>query len=409
MGNIKKTIILGFGLFSMFFGASNVFLPSYIGAKIGENFLSSAVAFSLTGVGLTLLGLIVVIKSDGDYLKIFEPLGEKFSKTFLILAFLSVGPIIAIPRTAATTFEMGVKPFFPNFSGFVVTLIFFVICILFSINKNDVVSEIAKYLTPILLISIVTLIIFGIFNVDKNSVGIVIENPFAFSFLEGYNTLDAIAAIIFARFIYHSVQNEKNPVKISINASIIAAIGLFVVYTGIMYLGKTINIADKASLDRTLLMVKISGILLGKFGNIVLGIIISFACLTTAIGLISAVSEFFYEIFKEKIKYIYIVCVITFVSFLISQLSVDIIIQMAVPILLVFYPVLIVLIILSLFKGRYINRFVIKYTTYTTLVFAIIDRFYNFMPFNSIGMAWIIPTIIAFLISSIISLGYIKK
>lgn len=374
MKNIKKTIVLGFALFSMFFGASNVFLPSYIGARVGDRVYLSSILFSMTAIGLSLLAFLVVMKNKGDFNKLFEPLGKNFSKIFLILCFLTIGPIIAIPRTAATTYEMGIKPFLPGLNGTLVTLAFFLVCMVFCINKNDVLSDIGKYLTPILLISTAILIIFGIINKDKLILEKSVENIYSYSFLEGYNTLDPIASIIYAKFIYEIVKDDKNPMKIGIRSSAIAGIGLFLVYTGIMYLGNTANILAKQSLDRTELLVQITNLILGRAGGIVLGITVGLACLTTAVGLVASVSEFFYELLNSKIKYTYIVIVICFVSFLISQLRVDVIISMAVPMLLIFYPVLIAVILLNILKGKYINDRVIKYVTYITLILAIVYK-----------------------------------
>ncbi|WP_067139913.1 branched-chain amino acid transport system II carrier protein [Oceanivirga salmonicida] len=403
MKDTKRVLILGFALFAMFFGAGNVLLPSAIGLRVGEHLLLATIGFVITGVGLPLVGLLVVFKNKGNYLTLFDPMGKMFSKIFLLLAFLSIGPIIAIPRTAATTFEMGIYPIFPSVNATIVTGIFFVLCILFCINKAKVLDEIGKILTPLLLITLIILIVLGIFNKDTVVNPVTVKNVFTFSFLEGYNTLDAIAAIIFGQLIYKAVKNEKNAMKLSIKASFIALIGLMGVYAGLMYLGNTVNIPNAIQYDRTEYTIKITEVLLGNYGKIILGIITSLACLTTAIGLIASVSEFFEELLNEKIDYKIIVIVISTISFIISQLKVDIIIKLAGPILNVFYPVLIVLIGLTIFKGRLITDRVIFYTTYTTLTIAIIDQIMaNTLPLSQIGMAWLVPTVIVLMISILV-------
>ena len=122
-----KTLVIGFALFAMFFGAGNVLLPPFIGLKTGSSYYMSIIGFVLTGVGLPLLTLLVIFYIDGKYEKLFEPLGKNFSKFLMVAAFLTIGPAIGIPRTAATTFEIGMKPFFPSLSPIVGSIIFFLI------------------------------------------------------------------------------------------------------------------------------------------------------------------------------------------------------------------------------------------------------------------------------------------
>lgn len=362
----------------MFFGAGNVFLPSYIGIRVGSSLYLSIIGFAITAVGLPLIGLLVVIKNEGNYLRLFEPMGEMFSRIYLILTFLIIGPIIAMPRIAATTYEMGILPLFPNLNKVIVSLIFFSICILFSINKNKVVERVGSYLTPLLIITLILLIISGL--VYKNNVVVSkLNNPFIFSFIEGYNTLDAIASIVFAKLIYDSVKNEKNSLNISKKACIIAAICLVLVYAGLIFLGNRIFIENGLDKARTILILDITKKLLGNFGIVVLALIVILACLTTSIGLISAVSNYFVELFDYKIKYNIFVVIITLIAFLISYLSVDSIINLSVPILSIFYPVLIVIIILNTFKGKYINSKVIQVFTYITLIISIINQIKNFI------------------------------
>lgn len=379
MKDLKKSILLGLGLFAMFFGAGNAFLPSYIGVRVGTGLYLSIIGFAITAVGLPLLGLMVVIQNEGNYLKLFEPMGQIFSKIYLLLTFLIIGPIIAMPRIASTTYEMGVSPLFPYAGKLLVSFVFFAICILFSINKNKVVERVGGYLTPILIATLVLLIISGLVYKDTKVLESSVKNPFIFSFMEGYNTLDAIASIVFAKLIYDAVKSEKNRLKISKRACLIAAMCLTLVYAGLIFLGNRIFIENGIEKARTILILDITKKLLGDFGIIILAIIVILACLTTAIGLISAVSNYFVELFEYKISYNVFVFIITIVAFSISHLSVDMIISLSIPILSIFYPVLIVILILNLLKSKYINSNVIKFCTYTTLVLAIINQIKNFV------------------------------
>lgn len=398
-----KTLVIGFALFAMFFGAGNVLLPPFIGLKTGSSYYMSIIGFVLTGVGLPLLTLLVIFYIDGKYEKLFEPLGKNFSKFLMVAAFLTIGPAIGIPRTAATTFEIGMKPFFPSLSPIVGSIIFFLINLFFVMKKSNVLDKIGKLLTPTLLVTIVVLIIKGIISpIESTSAGV---SPDAFSqgFLEGYNTVDAVAAVIFAGLVWKSlgqtISDKEVLKKTSIKAAFIAALGLSAIYSGFIYLGATSN--APIDIERTALLNLITKSLLGNYGVALLSIIVSLACLTTSIGLIVSVSSYFEEVLNYKVKYNVVVLVVISISYAISQLGVDKIINYALPILLVFYPLLITVLFLTLSKA---SPVVSKYTTYTTFVVSIIDQIYP-LPLHNQGFAWLIPALICYAGVTLIQIG----
>ncbi|WP_068268916.1 branched-chain amino acid transport system II carrier protein [Caviibacter abscessus] len=404
--NKFKTLIIGFALFAMFFGAGNVLLPPFIGLKSGSNFYMSIAGFILTGVGLPLLALLVVFYINGEYTKLFEPLGTNFSKFLLVAAFLTIGPAIAIPRTAATTFEVGIKPFFPMISPVIGGLIFFLINLVFVMKKSDVLDKIGSLLTPALILTTVMLIVKGIIK-PIAPIGVPhIPDAFSQGFLEGYNTIDAVASVIFAGLVWNNlsqtIKNKEVLKKTSIKASFIAAIGLSAIYAGFIYLGATASTVFPQNIERTTLLNGITTKLLGNSGMSLLAIIVSLACLTTSIGLIVSVSSYFEKVLNYKVKYNVIVIFVVATSYIISQLGVDKIINYTIPILTVFYPLLIVVLFLTLSKANYK---VYRYTTYTTFVFCIIDLLYP-LPLHEQGFAWLIPTFIAY---AILTLEYAWK
>lgn len=397
-----RTLIIGFALFAMFFGAGNVLLPPFIGLKAGTSFYMSIAGFVLTGVGLPLLALLVVFYIDGDYTKLFEPLGSKFAKFLMVSAFLTIGPAIGIPRTAATTFEVGLKPFFPYLSPIIGCFIFFLINLIFVMRKSDVLDKIGSLLTPALLLTTVILIIKGIIK-PIAPIGLPsISDAFSQGFLEGYNTIDAVASVIFAGLVWKSlsqtISDKELLKKTSVKASFIAALGLSAIYAGFIYLGATSSTVFSGDIERTALLNGITTRLLGNSGMILLAIIVSLACLTTSIGLIVSVSSYFEEVLNYKVKYNAIVMFVVTMSYIISQLGVDKIIKYAIPILIVFYPLLIVVLFLTLSKT---GEKVYKYTTYTTFVFCIIDQIYP-LPLHSQGFAWLIPTFIAYAVLTLV-------
>ena len=398
-----KTLVIGFALFAMFFGAGNVLLPPFIGLKTGSSYYMSIIGFVLTGVGLPLLTLLVIFYIDGKYEKLFEPLGKNFSKFLMVAAFLTIGPAIGIPRTAATTFEIGMKPFFPSLSPIVGSIIFFLINLFFVMKKSNVLDKIGKLLTPTLLVTIVVLIIKGIINPIASTSAGVSPDAFSQGFLEGYNTVDAVAAVIFAGLVWKSlgqtISDKEVLKKTSIKAAFIAALGLSAIYSGFIYLGATSN--APIDIERTALLNLITKSLLGNYGVALLSIIVSLACLTTSIGLIVSVSSYFEEVLNYKVKYNVVVLVVISISYAISQLGVDKIINYALPILLVFYPLLITVLFLTLSKA---SPVVSKYTTYTTFVVSIIDQIYP-LPLHNQGFAWLIPALICYAGVTLIQIG----
>jgi len=398
-----KTLVIGFALFAMFFGAGNVLLPPFIGLKTGSSYYMSIIGFVLTGVGLPLLTLLVIFYIDGKYEKLFEPLGKNFSKFLMVAAFLTIGPAIGIPRTAATTFEIGMKPFFPSLSPIVGSIIFFLINLFFVMKKSNVLDKIGKLLTPTLLVTIVVLIIKGIISPIASTSAGVSPDAFSQGFLEGYNTVDAVAAVIFAGLVWKSLGqtiNDKEVLKkTSIKAAFIAALGLSAIYSGFIYLGATSN--APIDIERTALLNLITKSLLGNYGVALLSIIVSLACLTTSIGLIVSVSSYFEEVLNYKVKYNVVVLVVISISYAISQLGVDKIINYALPVLLVFYPLLITVLFLTLSKA---SPVVSKYTTYTTFVVSIIDQIYP-LPLHNQGFAWLIPALICYAGVTLIQIG----
>lgn len=398
-----KTLVIGFALFAMFFGAGNVLLPPFIGLKTGSSYYMSIIGFVLTGVGLPLLTLLVIFYIDGKYEKLFEPLGKNFSKFLMVAAFLTIGPAIGIPRTAATTFEIGMKPFFPSLSPIVGSIIFFLINLFFVMKKSNVLDKIGKLLTPTLLVTIVVLIIKGIISPIASTSAGVSPDAFSQGFLEGYNTVDAVAAVIFAGLVWKSlgqtISDKEVLKKTSIKAAFIAALGLSAIYSGFIYLGATSN--APIDIERTALLNLITKSLLGNYGVALLSIIVSLACLTTSIGLIVSVSSYFEEVLSYKVKYNVVVLVVISISYAISQLGVDKIINYALPILLVFYPLLITVLFLTLSKA---SPVVSKYTTYTTFVVSIIDQIYP-LPLHNQGFAWLIPALICYAGVTLIQIG----
>ncbi|MCM0646952.1 branched-chain amino acid transport system II carrier protein [Clostridium swellfunianum] len=415
----KDIIVIGFALFAMFFGAGNLIFPPTLGKMVGTKFLPAIIGFLLTGVGLPLMGIIASAKINGS----FDDMASKVSKNFSLIAgtalVLAIGPLLAIPRTAATTYELGIKPLFPFISPLAAIIIYFLINLAFVLKPSSIIDNIGKILTPILLLMLASIIIKGIVTPIGAITATPVANVLPRALLEGYQTMDAMASVMFSSIIIASVASrgyKKNSeiVSTTIKAGLVAVLGLAFVYGGLLYLGaQTVQIFPQ-DITKTELVIEIARRTLGSFGSIALGLSVALACLTTSIGLTATAAEFFSKTLTNgKVSYKVNVMLITVLSIFVAMMGVDNIVQFASPILSILYPVVIVLILTTLMGKLIKHNKVVAAAVYTTLVVSIIDTLtglgylptaiksiFLLIPLASNGFAWVIPAFVAMFISS---------
>ena len=416
--NFKDVIVIGFALFAMFFGAGNLIFPPYLGVLSGSSWLVAFIGFLFADGGLALLAVIAATKFNGDTSKMFSRAGKGLSIALGCAMVICIGPLLAIPRTAATTYEMGIMPLFgTSIPVLLFCILFFAISYVLTIRPSKVVDIVGQFLTPALLIALAFIIIKGIISplgdiVDKP----MIPNVFAEGITQGYQTMDALAASVFASIIIMSViakgyTGEKEKMKATISAGVIAVIGMALVYGGLCYLGATVSQQYGQDVQQTALIVAITAALLGTTGKILLAIIVALACLTTAIGLSSAAGQYFSTLTDGKLKYEHIVIVVCVFSAIISNFGVSTIIQFSSPILSMVYPATITLVILALFSNKIKNDNVFKCAAYMALLVSVLTvatsfgvkiPLVNSLPFASLGFNWIVPVVIAGIIGNFI-------
>lgn len=244
----KNTWIVGFMLFAIFFGAGNLIFPPNLGFSSGQFFWPAIFGFVITGVGLPLLGIIVGSLDEDGYKGALKKINPTFGVIFLVAIYLTIGPLFAIPRTGATSYEMAVVPFLDKPSAmslFIFTLIFFGITLWLSINPSKMVDRIGSILTPLLLVSIIALVIKGFMLLSDESPVTADSNiytgntrSFFTGFTNGYNTMDAIAAIAFSVIVISAIKGkgitkETGLFKQTAFSGIIAAIALGFIYVSL--------------------------------------------------------------------------------------------------------------------------------------------------------------------------------
>lgn len=419
----KDVFVLGLALFAMFFGAGNLIFPPYLGLMAGKNWVICAIGFIITAIGMPLLGIIASAKAGGTIDAVGNKVGPVFSKIFATVIILAIGPLLAIPRTGATTFETGIKPMLssanPMIVSIIVSIIFFGLTLYFVIKPSEIVDKIGKILTPLLLIMIFIIIIKGILSPIGTPATFMEKSPLSTGFTEGYQTLDALASLVFAGVMLSSLvakgyKNIQEQVGLTIRAGLIATIGLCIVYGGLIYLGACANSVYPLDTPKSDLLIAITNTLLGSFGKIALGVVVSLACLTTSIGLTATVGSFFNKLSNNKLSYELIVISTCIFSAIFANIGVETIVKIAVPLLVLVYPVSIVLILMHVFdeympNTAYIGAVLGAFSTslYDALSVMGVDvsflkNIINSIPLSSIGFSWVLPSIIGGLLTTIL-------
>lgn len=424
----SEFISLSIMLFGLFFGAGNLIFPPMLGYNSGNKTLISFIFFTLTAIIFPVLGVITVSKTNGlqNLSRRVHPL---FALIFTVIIYLSIGPGLGIPRAGVVPFEMAIFQYLPkgfdaNISRLIYTLVFFSIAYYVSLTPNKLVKRSGKILTPILLFLILILFL-GILFKNPNNVGLpkgdYIKSPAVVGFVEGYNTLDAIAALNFGFVISltlrkFNISDEKDIVRYSIKSGILAGIILLIIYAILSYIGMVLSGSNITFENGAQILSYISESLFGNFGVALVILIFTLACLTTSIGLIVSISEYFATLTKGINEKAW-VGIITLFSFVISNFGLNTILSISVPVLQIVYPFSLVIIVLGLIHDKFkFSRSTYVVSAIITFAISILTMLVNYgvelpfltkiiksLPFYSVGLNWVIPSILSILLTQLIS------
>lgn len=385
--------------------------PPYLGLQSGSQWLLGFAGYYIADIGLALISMFALIRVRG-YETVLAPLGNKLSALVMSAIVLCLGPFICIPRTAATTFELSVLPLFESFPAPLFYILFFGLVLLLCLNQSAVVDIVGKVLTPVLFIGLITMIVLGIINpLGPIDAPAVVDSVFATGVEAGYQTMDVLATMIFSALILNSVaakghDDPKGQIKVSLGASVIAGIGLLIVYCGLTYLGATVCTLHSTSLDRTqLLILLIQDLLPGRIGVIFFAIVVCMACLTTAIALSSSFANYFNTVSNGKLNYKLLVVFVCVFSATISCIGTESIIALASPVLSIVYPPVLVLLFSSMIPRM--NLWSIRLSTLVAMLcgvyevicsYGLLNNFLTTLPFGSLGFGWLLPSVLAALV-----------
>ncbi|WAA08622.1 branched-chain amino acid transport system II carrier protein [Fervidibacillus albus] len=435
--SMTSYVFIGVMLFALFFGAGNLIFPATLGQQAGMNVGIALLGFLITGIGLPFVGIMAIGISKSDSLQeLASKVHPIYGVLFTTLLYLTIGPFFAIPRTGAVAYEIGIAPFIGDGAGRIAlllfTLFFFLVTLWLSLSPGKLVDRIGKWLAPAIIVLIFILIVLSFINPIgslQGAQGDYANDAFLKGFLEGYNTMDALASLVFGIIVIKAIRDlgvtsRKGILLTTMKSSLLAVLLLGGIYSGIAYIGAT-SVEQYGLFDTggPVLSSAFSHYF-GSFGTGVLAIVIILACLTTSVGLIVSCSEYFEKLFP-RFGYKSFAVFFTILSFVIANFGLTRIISYSVPMLMFLYPLAIVLMILA-FISKFIDssRFVFSTTIFVTFAVSIVDglktlckslnieyfdwlqtviSFYEqVLPFYEKGLGWFVPAIVTMILATII-------
>ena len=432
---LKETVVITSMLFGMFFGAGNLIFPAKVGLDAGSNMWSAFAGVFVTAVGIPMLAVVGLglSRSEG-VVELSQRVSRKYSLFFCTLLYLTIGPLFAIPRCASTAFSVGAVNLLPQEGErlylALFSLVFFAVVLYFSLKPGGIMTWIGKWLNPVFLVFLAVLVIAALAKPISSISAVTPAESYASSgsaffrgFLEGYNTLDALAGLAFGIVVIDVVRKNgiSQPERVAVNT---AKAGIFsCLFMGLIYLFITLICAQSAPVcagadNGGTVLGTIANHYFRSAGSVLMTLIVTFACLKTAIGLVTSCSKAFVDMFPKGPGYTVWAVVFSLVSFGIANFGLTTIVSWCVPVLMFLYPLAITLILLSL-SGKFIgsNPTVYRTTTAFTLIAAVFDMIGavsgmipgsrvlaglkafagNILPLYDLGLGWILPAAIGFL------------
>ncbi|UQS85758.1 branched-chain amino acid transport system II carrier protein [Apilactobacillus apisilvae] len=436
--SIKQYLVVGSMLFALFFGAGNLIFPIHLGQLAGANWIPAAAGFLISGVILPLLSVLAIsiTRSKGVF-DIAKPLGTGFAIIFLVMVHATLGPLFATPRTASVNFTVGIKPFIPDqyvqLAMIIFTGIFFIATFLLAYKTTSILDSLGKILNPLFLallfIAFLLAFLHPMGNAASQSISSTYQHASFFNgFLEGYNTMDALAGLAFGVAVVSAVNvlgktNPKSNANATAKAGFISESLVGIIYIVLIWIGATsLNLFKISNDNGGTTFNQFMGHYLGSTGHALLATLMTLTCITTAVGLASAFAQDFHQHFP-KFSYHQWLGLNCIISFVVANAGLNLIVTWSTPVLMLLYPFAITLILLSIFSPLFKRN---KIVYITTIIFITIPAFFDMLvsmppmisnltviqslikieqgilPFANIKMDWILPGIVGAIIGLII-------
>ena len=430
----RQLALIGSMLFGLFFGAGNLIFPLILGAKAGRVLPAALLGLLITAVGIPLLGVMSIglTRSEG-LLDLSGRVSPRFRILFTAALYLTIGPLFAIPRCGATSFTIGVSPFVGEHAWLwqlVFSLCFFGGVLYFALRPSKILDSVGKFLNPAFLlffgVMLVTALVRPVQSV--NSVvptGDYADSAFFAGFLQGYDTLDALASLAFGIIVIRAVRQlgitEPGRVAAStVNAGLVSMSLMALLYAATALVGAQSfglyadQLSDPGFTGGDAFAI-IAHHYFGRGGGLLIAVTVTLCCLKTAVGLVTSCAETFNEMFPGRLTYSQWAVAFSGASLLISNFGLSKIIAFSAPVLYFLYPLAIVLILLGLF-GRFFDhaRPVYQWTMGFTLAAAVLELCRvvklqpvvelagRIIPFYTFGLGWVIPAALGFVVGIIL-------
>ena len=413
--SLRDMFVIGFALFSMFFGAGNVIFPPYLGLSCGRQWFLGFACYYLADIGLALAALFAVLRS-GSPEHMTRRIGKGPSTLLMSAIILCIGPMLAIPRTAATTYEMSLAPLVSGFSPVLFSVLFFAVILLLCLRESAVVDIVGKVLTPVLLIGLLVLIVKGVLAPIGPVPDRVLVDNVPFTGIEaGYQTMDVLATMVFGIIVLKSAKSKghdgKSMFRVVAGAGVVAGAALLVVYLGLTYLGVTMSRFFDLSVLRTFLVVAIVRNLMGYAGIVLFSVVVALACVTTAVALVSSAAGYFSTLSGGRLRYSWLAAAICLFSAVVSCIGLDQIVSIASPVLSIVYPPTLVLIFLSFFDRHIRSDWVFRMAALGALLTSLLTTAADFgaslpflarLPLAEFGFGWVLPAAVCGFVGALI-------
>lgn len=427
--SLVSVLVTALMLFSMFFGAGNLIFPPMLGAEAGTNFTPAMVGFLATGVLMPILAVIALAVTGLDLHDLAGRGGRIFAFLFPPLVYLSIGALYALPRTGTVSYAIALEPHL-GAGGMMPTLIFsavfFGLSYVLAMNPNGIVDALGKYLTPALVALLAVLFIMGFLTLRTPAASPTEDfatGAFASGFVNGYMTMDSLAALAFGIIVIASLQEKGITARgdllrgVAI-AGAIAGFLLALVYVGLGYIGGHIENGQSYK-DGATLLAEAARQTMGGAGALVFGLIVLLACLTTSVGLIGATSSFFAKL-VPAVSYRTWAILFTCIAFVLASFGLEGLMSFAIPVITTLYPPALTLVVLALVEAalraswmNYTHRFALTVSVFWALCMTlsaqglgteIIEPLISWSPAHTYQLGWITPTLVAAFIGGILDL-----
>ncbi|WP_339846742.1 branched-chain amino acid transport system II carrier protein [uncultured Dokdonia sp.] len=415
----KQTFITAFALFSLFFGAGNLILPSFLGYNAGSSWLFVLAGFLISAVVVPILAIYGHARLQGTLIDFANKVSPLFALLYAIVVY-AISIALPGPRTASVTYEMAIAPYF-DISSWLWSTIYFGLVLLFVLNRSKMMDLVGKYLTPAILIILALVIGIGIFGEYEPMRASIFDSTLTSGILEGYQTFDAIGGVVVGGVIVISLGFKKGSSRakqrLLTRAGIIAGIGLLLIYGGLIYLG-ALRSGGIEMTDRTALLNLLSTDTLGVIGTKVLAVLVSLACFTTAVGIVTGTADFVKGILgNSQVAYTITAILGAILGVVMGQLDVNSIIIVAVPALMFIYPITIVLILLNAMPRRWTAPVVFRAVVIATILFSAPDFWASvgfgdqmkvlqeMIPLGTVSLGWLLPAVVTYIVVSAITLS----